>query len=107
MPEDDDIQAIERREAQSGRVSYSDPVILHETSRRRVIMVPFFIARSAGTELAIKIQTYRKAEVPMDWVVVDEKSVSLDEAASRALLRGLKQHLAVAESAEDGSYLLI
>lgn len=107
MPEDKDIQTIERREAQSGRVSYSDPVILHETSRRRVIMVPFFIRRSAGTELAIKIQSYRKAEPPMDWALIEEKSVSLDEAASRALLRGLKQHLTVAETAEDGSYLLI
>jgi hypothetical protein len=38
---------------------------------------------------------------------MEEKSLSLDEQASRALLKGLKQHLAVAESGDDGSYILI
>lgn len=104
---DEDIRTISRREAQSGRVSYSDPVVLHETKNRRVILVPFFIPRTEGTDLAIKIVTYRKAEAPLQWAVLEEKSVSLNENAARRLLRGLKDHLVVSEEDADGSYILI
>jgi len=88
-------------------VSYGDPVILHETTRSRIVMVPFFIPRSTGTELAVKLVTYRKAEPPTDWVTVEEKSLSLQEPAARALLRGLKAHLAVAREDGDGDFILL
>lgn len=105
--EREQLARIDRREARSGRLSYGDPVILHETSRRRVVMVPFFIRRSSGTNLAIKLQTYLKAAPPMQDVLIEEKSLSLDEAASRRLLKALRDHLAIAHEAADGSYLLI
>lgn len=58
MPDNEDKpKTIHRREAKSGRVSYSDPVVLHESSQRRVVMVPFYIRRSKGTELAVKLIT--------------------------------------------------
>jgi hypothetical protein len=108
MPIDEDtLQTIQRREARSGKVSYSDPVFLHETNVKRVVLVPFFIHRSDGTDLAIKIVSYRKAEPPFTWRLVEEKSVSLDEPASRKLLIGLRCHLRVAEEDADGSYILI
>jgi hypothetical protein len=43
----------------------------------------------------------------MDWAVVESKSVSLNESASRTLLNALRKHLAVAETNEDGSYLVL
>lgn len=103
----DDLQAIRRRRAKSGRVSYGDPVVLHESSRTRVALVPFFIPHSDHTELAAKIITYKKGAPPFEWAIVDEKSVSLSEAATRRLLAGLRTHLAVAEENDDGNFILI
>lgn len=102
-----DIKIVRRRQASSGKVSYSDPIELHNSRKSKVVLVPYFIPRSNGTDLAIKIITSVKAEPPNEWKIVSEKSLSLNEAASRRLLIGLRQHLAVAEEAEDGSYILI
>jgi hypothetical protein len=104
---DNEVSTINRREASSGKVSYGDPVIIHETSKSRVILVPFFIPRSSGTDLSIKLVTHRKMPPPASWVVAEEKAISLNEAASRKLLNGLKEHLKVAEEDEDGSYILL
>lgn len=104
---DEDVAAISRREASSGRVSYSDPVVLRDTRRTRVLLIPFFIPKSDGTELAVKIVTYRKATPPIEWSLVEEKSLSLDESASRRLLIGLRSHLRVAQEDADGNYLVI
>lgn len=98
---------IRRREANSGKVSYSDPVVLHETSRTRLVLVPFFIPRSEGTDLSIKLITYRKANPPENWFEIEHKSLSLQETAARQLLKGLQEHLAVAEESSDGNYILI
>jgi hypothetical protein len=80
----DRVRAFNRREAQSGRVSYGDPVILRDSSRSRVQFVPFFVPRTDGTELALKIITYRKNLPPSDWVLVQEKSLSLKESEGRS-----------------------
>jgi hypothetical protein len=66
MPdEDEQLQSLSRRPAKSGRVSYGDPIILHESSRRRVVFLPFFIPHSDHTELASKIITYQKTPAPI------------------------------------------
>jgi hypothetical protein len=82
-------------------------VIIRDSSRSRVQFVPFFVRRSDGTELALKIITYKKSPPPSDWVLVEEKSVSLNELEGRQLLSALREHLAVAESDQDGHYILI
>jgi hypothetical protein len=102
-----DVTQVHRRQAASGTVGYGDPVIIHETSRSRVSFIPYFIARSDHTELAIKLQTYKKAPPPHDWVFVEEKSLSLKEEAARLLLDALSKHLAVASQNEDGTFLLL
>ena len=106
--EKNDSVALSKRKANSGRVSYGNAVVLHQTTKSKVVFVPFYLERSEGTELAIKLITSKKAPPPNDWVEVDEKSISLSGAASIALLKNLKQHLTVAEEAKgDGDYLLI
>lgn len=97
---------INRRQASSGKVSYSDPVVLHETSRSRIVFVPFYIPHSDHEELAAKIQTYRKGQPPNDWLIVDDKSISLKEPAIRELLRALNVHLEAVNEG-DGDYLLV
>jgi hypothetical protein len=100
-----DVGAIHRRQARSG-VSYADPVVLHDTRQTRIVLVPFFIPHSDHTELAVKLTTYKKRPPPHDWVIVEEKSISLKESAARALLEALKQHLRVTDQ-QDGDYLVI
>ena len=101
------IAQIFRREAQSGNVSYGDAVVIHESNKSRVVMVPFYIARTIGTDLSIKIITYKKATPPTAWLAVEEKSISLNETASRKLLQAIREHLTVADGEGDGDYLLI
>ena len=107
MPESEtELAHIDRRRARSGAVSYGDPVVLHETSRSRVKMVPFYVRRSTGTDLAVKLVTYRRHDSTSLWSEVAEKSISLQHAAAGRLLRALKEHLAVADE-EDGAYIVI
>lgn len=107
MTHDGSVESVARRQAQSGLLSYGDPVLLHETSKKRIVLVPFFIPHSDHTELAAKLITYKKGAPPMEWAVVEDKSVSLNEIAARKLLGALRSHLAVAEENEDGSFLLV
>lgn len=104
---DSDVTRINRKQATSGRVSYGDTVLLHETRRSRVTLVPFFIPHSDHTELSVKLVSYVKQPPPTDWVVNEEKSLTLSGAASQKLLKALKDHLAVANQEDDGSYLLL
>ena len=100
------LHTIRRRPARSGRVSYSDPVILHETNKRRIVFVPFFIKHDSGlTELAAKVVTYLKSSLGL--TASQEKSVTLQEPAARLLLKHLNDHLAVAGESEDGNYILL
>ncbi len=70
-------------------------------------MVPFFIPRTEGTELAVKLVTYKKSPPPMDWAVVEEKSMSLNGSASQELLKALKTHLITAGVDEEGEFVMI
>ncbi len=101
------LDTVLRRTAKSGKVSYADPVILHETSRSRISFIPYFIPHSDHTELAGAIVTEQKASPPMDFVVVAKKSLSLQGSAARRLLQTLRTHLKVAESDEDGEFIII
>jgi len=104
---DESIRAVTREAAVRPNVSYSETVVLSDTSKRRIVVVPFFIKHTDHTELAIKIITYQKAPPPNDWAILEEKSVSLGEAAARELQRALGIHLSVARENTDGSFLVI
>jgi len=106
MQDIDDMGSVSRRPAKSGKVSYGNPVILHESSRSRVVFLPFFIPHTSHAELAVKIITYKKNPPPLDWVTVEEKSLSLQESATRLLLNALNAHLAVVQE-EDGDFLIV
>jgi len=107
MTDEPSVETINRREAASGRVSYGDPVVIHDSAVKRVTLVPFFVPRSDGVDLAIRLVSYRRGSGMLDWVVVEEKSLSLDEAAARRLLQGLRSHLRVADEAGDGAYIVV
>lgn len=102
-----ELAPIQKRQAQSGKLSFSDPMVIHETNKSRITVIPFFIPRSSGTELSVKITTYKKQKPPLNWLEVDDKTITLKESAARKLLQALNQYLAVAEHEQDGSYIAI
>ncbi|MGC1485794.1 MAG: Shedu anti-phage system protein SduA domain-containing protein [Candidatus Acidiferrum sp.] len=103
--ENETFETIHSRPAKSGQVSYGDSILLHDSSRKRVLFVPFFVPHSDHRELAIKIVTYVKTGGFAG--PVENKSISLGEQSSRKLLHALRTHLQVAETGEDGSYILV
>lgn len=57
MPTDGDGSAdiVERRTALSGSVDYSTPVTLHDSREMRITAVPFYVPRSSGEEMSVKL----------------------------------------------------
>ena len=104
---ENEFETIRSRPAKSGNCSYGDSVTIHETSKSRVSVTPFFIPRTTNTELAIRIATYGKVAGPQNYFLRPEKTISMGEEASRKLLHALTTHLRVAEAGEDGSFLVI
>lgn len=101
------MEKASKKTASSGKIQYGKAVTLYETSKSRKVMIPFFIPRSEGTELAIKLITYKKQKPPMDWAVVEDKSLSLNGESSLNLLKALKTHLVAAEADEEGDFIMI
>lgn len=99
--------AIERKAAASGHVDYASPIILSETSKTRVSAIPFFIPHSDHSELILKIQTLKKANPPVNWIEVEEKSITLSEEATRKLSAELPKYTAVAGEDEAGDFVVI
>jgi len=72
-------------------------------------MVPFYIPhKSAPTELAVKIMTYRlKRGSTGAEQLTEEKSVTLDSTSLELLVEGVKVHQLVAARPSGGRYILI
>lgn len=101
------LDSIERKTAASGMVDYAKPVIIHETGRSRVDLVPFFINHSDRSGLSIKLQSLKKATPPLQWAEVEEKSLSLDENATLALASALERLLAITGQNGVGSFIAL
>ncbi len=91
---------IARKLAQSGKVSYSDSVELHDSRDLRIEFIPFYIKRTLGNQMHCKIIRTDKRNG------FQETSINLDGAASNGLYSAIKQHLTIVDES-DGSYLLI
>jgi len=87
---------IRRRQARSETVDYSDPVELHDSSRLRIELIPFYV----GSSFTAKIIRYDKSQ---DW---SQTAISLQSSALRRLHEELSKHLVVA-TREPGNYLVI
>jgi len=99
----DDLAAIRRQPAQSGRLDYSEPSVLHDTTQKRLTLVPFYIPRTQGTDLSVKIVEERPSGKWGD----KPKEISLDAAATGKLLAALRQYSVVSGAGREGDYLAI
>lgn len=104
MTEDEISASVLRRQASARpRVSHSDPVTLHDSSKLQIVLVPMFVHRSAGDELAVKLVRYNKSNM----LGSADLELPLQEAAARRLHRALAEHLAIAGAGEDGQYIAL
>jgi hypothetical protein len=108
MPSQDKrVEKIHRRPARSGRVEFSDPVLVQEKKSKRVTIVPFFIPHSDHTELAIKFVGSRPEETEFGRNWVESFGFTLSEEEARQLQHALSSHLAVAGQDSPGNYLAV
>lgn len=101
-----DSQILTRKTAASGRVDYGKPITLYESSKTRVEVIPWYVPHNHGSELAIKLRTFKKGEPPLDWYEVEEKSITLNDTATLRLKRALSSLFAVNDE-EEGNYLVV
>lgn len=107
MSNDKKITSASRKKANSGRVSYTSPVVIHETRQTKITFMPIYIPRTNGTDLSIKLVNYKKGKPPNTWLEQEDKSLSLNAEATRHLYKHLKECLAISEYDEDGDYIII
>ena len=98
------ITSVTRQTARPG-VGYAvEDVVLHATSRRQILLRPWYIPHKTKEHaLACKL-------LDQEWrggFWQDRAEVNLDEEATQQLRRALDQHSAVAASGESGQLLLI
>jgi hypothetical protein len=89
------MESVAKKLASSGRVKYSDSVIIRENKKTRISLVINYIPRSDGTqELKCKLDTYSKSQKPQGvefaWSWDGEKSTQwLFENEIRELIHAL------------------
>jgi hypothetical protein len=109
-PDTSFIAPVRRVSARSGRVDFSAPIVLHESARSKVTAVPFFIPRSTGdVDTTVKLQGYTKDKVQFfnSWIEREEKSLTLDAAATQRLYAALCTFYEAAGNAPGQSFLTV
>jgi len=108
MTDDDDeaARSVVRRTARSGNVDYTQPVTLHETTKSRWQMIPWYVKRSEGTQTSIKLECYKRTSAHHDWSLAEARSVTLPEQAVRRLVRGASTLFNIAHE-DAGEFVVI
>jgi hypothetical protein len=52
--------ALRRIEAKSGQLDYGNAVVIHDTQAKHIRIVPFYVSRSNGSQLHVRIEYWRK-----------------------------------------------
>jgi hypothetical protein len=96
--------ALRRIEAKSGQLDYGNAVVIHDTQAKHIRIVPFYVSRSSGCELSVRIEYWRKKfGLPM-WPL---QALSLNAADCRELHRRLGDFLQIAKQDGDGDYIVL
>jgi hypothetical protein len=96
----DDASLIERKKAQSGKVSYSEPVVLHKSREMTIELIPYSIPHSDREEFAGTLKvTHRNPLKNKD------REISLDPAALQMLTETLNKLSPVMTAGAEGTYV--
>jgi hypothetical protein len=103
------VNSIRRKKSVSGRTSYRDPIVIHQSSKTRVKVLSHFIQRSEKEdELSLKVikeETSRNGHLPP---LFQEKCfITLNHSATLKLYQYLKQNLEIAKQGSDGEYIVM
>ncbi|MFF7099996.1 Shedu anti-phage system protein SduA domain-containing protein [Streptomyces nigra] len=100
-----DERQVSRRQAQSQRVSFTDPIVIASTPQRRFEVLPQYIKRTDGDQVAAKLLYYKKREGRIFGLFPVEFTLNHEEV--KELKRVLEESLAVAEGRQDGDFLVL
>lgn len=108
MDDQTEVTSAAYRQAASGQVGYDKPVVLHETSKTRIEVMPYFISHSQHTGLKVRLSAHSKSQSPV-WgeTSKEDRQINLDEDATVRLREFLQQRMQVAAENEPGEYLLV
>jgi len=99
------LQSVRRRRASSGRCSYDDPLVVHETSRTKVELITFSYERSTGRAARFSLRYYDKKFG--SWIENRNKRVSFSESMARTIIDAVQARLQIAESLEEGEFVVL
>lgn len=77
-------EIVERKTAASGAVEYTEPITIHDSRDMRIEAVPFFIPRTEGEELSVKLIRSTKSAAGFRRVFPDAE-LNLSAAATKRL----------------------
>ena len=101
-----DERQVSRKQSQSQqRVSFTDPILIKNTEGLHFEVLLQYIKRSAGDQIAPKLIYYKRAQGAFRVGFPVEFTLQHDEA--KELKRVLEEGLAVAESSQDGDFLVL
>jgi len=98
--------ASKKQAAKNRNLNYGEKRVIHETSRKRITAIPFYINRSSGEELSVKLLVEKKI-IPNTWITVEEQSITLDEEDLINLNNYINEQLSLCTNEGSGDYLVI
>jgi Shedu protein SduA, C-terminal len=96
--------ALRRIEAKSGQLDYGNAVVIHDSRAKHIRIVPFYVSRSNGSQLHVRIEYWRKKFGLPLWPL---QALSLNAADCRELHRVLGDFLQIAKQDDEGDYIVL
>lgn len=100
-----DERQVSRRQSQSERVSFTDPIVIANTAQRRFEVLPQYIKRTEGDQVSAKLIYHKKREGRFTFGFPIEFTLNHEEV--KELKRVLEESLTVAEGRQDGDFLVL
>lgn len=94
---------ISKKKAKNKKIEYSEPITVHQSNKTRIDFIAFYIPRSEGPEMNIKLQKYVKKDD--GWV--EDQGLSFKETSIRMVVENIKKHFSVLGHKEIGDFLAI
>ena len=111
LDEDEDgteISPVRRERATNRDMDYSSPVLLHESRKTKITVLPWYVKRSAGqvdTSLKFEVHEYRKSTIGGLWW--PNSTLNLNASATRKLFTTLGTFLKAAETETGKAFLIV
>jgi hypothetical protein len=96
---------VRRRSATNANLSWVEPLILHETTRTKIVLMTYSINRTAGREVAFTVLRYSMKGG--NWIENTKKRFSFPKSAALQIIEKVKAHIEIAQAPDDGTFEVI